>query len=157
MHCGWEGAARRHRVSEQEKKGQGLVLATEAQSPVLGAPSFQGHGAAQLSRNNPTCMQAGEGAGGSSPGLGEEPAQTVPRYSRPVPTRPIAAPGSGGLGHPGHLCAHSVHAHPLVCLGRAVGLPGLPSLRPLPQPPLRAWGSCGQLPGAAPRLGKPAR
>ena len=154
MHCGWEGAARRHGVSEQEKKGQDLVLATQAQSPVLGAPSFQGDGAAQLSRSNPTCMLAAEGAGGSSPGWGK----SLPRqYPGTVVTRPIAAPGSGGSGHPGHLCAHSVHAHPLVCLGRAVGLPGPPSLRPQPQPPLRAWSSCGQLPGAAPRLGKAER
>lgn len=77
----------------------------------------------------------------------------LPRYSRPA----HSCPRVGGLRAPGNLCAHSAHPHPPVCLGQAVGLPSPPSPCPHPQPPLKSQGSCGQRPGAAPRLDKPAR
>lgn len=74
----WGGKGLQGDTGAQSRKGRGGAwLGTEAQSPALAAPSFQGHRVARLSETSPTCVQAGEGAGGSSLGPGEEPAQAV--------------------------------------------------------------------------------
>lgn len=84
----WGGKGLQGDTGARSRRGRGgawLVLGTEAQSPALAAPSFQGHRVAWLSKTSPTCIQAGERAGGSSLGLGEEPAQTVTRVQSSDP------------------------------------------------------------------------